>query len=121
LQVDPIGYGGGNHLYAYVNNDPLNLTDPSGFCVEDACVVEGAAACAAIPACSGAVAALVVGTAYYAGKAIDFLANTVSSTALTRQSRLGIDSLGVNSLSAADSAAIGSTYGAAASAINSLK
>jgi RHS repeat-associated protein len=30
LQADPIGYGGGNHLYAYVNNDPLNQMDPTG-------------------------------------------------------------------------------------------
>jgi hypothetical protein len=28
-------------IYAYVNNNPLNLTDPRGFCVEDACVLRG--------------------------------------------------------------------------------
>jgi RHS repeat-associated protein len=30
LQPDPIGYGGGSNLYAYVGNDPLNLLDPFG-------------------------------------------------------------------------------------------
>jgi RHS repeat-associated protein len=32
MQVDPVGYGGGTNLYAYVHNDPLNLTDPLGLC-----------------------------------------------------------------------------------------
>ncbi len=29
-QPNSIGYAGGSNLYAYVNNDPLNATDPSG-------------------------------------------------------------------------------------------
>ncbi len=30
LQTDPIGYGAGTNLYAYVDDDPVNATDPSG-------------------------------------------------------------------------------------------
>jgi RHS repeat-associated protein len=30
LPADPIGYNGDLDLYAYVGNDPLDKTDPSG-------------------------------------------------------------------------------------------
>jgi hypothetical protein len=30
LQTDPVGYADDLHLYAYVKNNPVNLTDPGG-------------------------------------------------------------------------------------------
>jgi len=48
LQPDPIGLSAGTNLYDYVNDDPLNESDSTGRCAEDACIVEGSAALAAL-------------------------------------------------------------------------
>ncbi|ODN41414.1 RHS repeat-associated core domain-containing protein [Piscirickettsia litoralis] len=49
LQADPLGLASGSlNNYAYVANNPVNLSDPHGTCIEDACIVEGAAVAAVV-------------------------------------------------------------------------
>ena len=38
LQRDPIGYGDGMNLYAYVGNNPMNWIDPLGLCKQGKCI-----------------------------------------------------------------------------------
>ena len=76
LSVDPVGGTVGSsqswNRYSYVQNNPVNLTDPTGMCLEDLCIVEGAAAYALFKAATvGAGALAVAVTAIFVSDEMD--------------------------------------------------
>ena len=76
LQTDPVGYGSDLNLYAYVGNDPVNQTDPSGLFFLQ--VVGGA-----VNAGIGAVASFALGEDItLRNLAVDFAVGAASSGAV---------------------------------------
>ena len=49
LSEDPIGISGGLNLYAYAGNDPVNMWDPSGLCLEPGGIVGSDDICVGLP------------------------------------------------------------------------
>jgi RHS repeat-associated protein len=86
ISTDPLQPTSGNafdfNRYAYVNNNPVNHLDPNGKCLEDACVGEAIAACAATPCGTAVMAAGASLIAIFTVRAVE---NTPGST--TQDSR----------------------------------
>ena len=119
MQADPIGFVGGINLYAYVNNDPLNLLDPYGLSPDSPSTV--GASTLALPGIGTAGdilsgASLGVGAVTGAVASVILLATTTSTADRTQDEIQNVVRAGVatpNSLIAgsAEHSAVPGLYG----------
>jgi RHS repeat-associated protein len=108
LQPDPVGYSAGTNLYAYVHNDPLNKTDPSGLC-DSPQGCGGGSSNQLIPVLSGSMTpnTTAVSTALYAtgvydpmaqpGAALQIVSGSGTTLALAAGRQMAAADLGVAS------------------------
>ena len=81
IQADPNGSSGGINLYAYVNNDPLNLVDPFGLC--STCQTSGSrllSYLAPLPAIAADAASAIAGSTLAAVGAVAAVALVATTT-----------------------------------------
>ena len=83
MQIDPVGYDGGNNIYAYTGNDPVNGRDPNGLQMAQiarACAGEQGIICAGL----GLIGAIVVEAGVQQEITVNHHVNSISSMAISQ-------------------------------------